>query len=156
MRINRKIKIFALAFNSNSSMEGFEVIKTGNHAPAKPTANNNAALSKGDKAMDILSNNFDNILKLAGDIVDIEKMKVASEACLKKMAEDRKRIADEAQAYAVKKRADTNSVVDRMNVIRSIMDDFYAHSQGNLSGDDFCKIITEVVNQMGRIEDGIR
>lgn len=120
------------------------------------TVQNTKELTKGEKAMDMLSNNFENILNLAGSIVEIQKMKVASEACLAKMAEDRKRILDEAQAYAVKKRADTSSVVDRMNVIRSMMEDFYAHSQGNLSGDDFCKIITEVVNQMGRVEDGIR
>lgn len=118
--------------------------------------NKTEKLTKGDKAMDILANNFDNILELAGSIVEIQKMKVASEACLAKMAEDRKRILEEAQAYATKKRADTASVVERMNVIRSMMQDFYAHNQGNLSGDDFCKIITEVVNQMGRVEDGIR
>ena len=120
------------------------------------TVQNTNVQTKGEKAMDMLSNNFENILNLAGSIVEIRKMKVASEACLAKMAEDRKRIIDEAQAYAVKKRADTSSVVDRMNVIRSMMQDFYAHSQGNLSGDDFCKIITEVVNQMGRVEDGIK
>lgn len=143
-------------------MEGFEIIESGSRTPAKTTGNsptvtgNRNITTKGDKAMDILANNFENILNLAGSIVEIKKMKVASEACLKKMAEDRKRIIDEAQAYVLKKRADTNSVVDRMNVIRSMMQDFYAHSQGNLSGDDFCKIITEVVNQMGRVEDGIR
>lgn len=141
-------------------MEGFEIIESGNRTPAKtssssPAVTRNGNVTKGDKAMDMLSNNFENILNLAGSIVEIQKMKVASEAYLKKMAEDRKRIVDEAQAYAVKKRADTNSVVDRMNVIRSMMQDFYAHSQGNLSGDDFCKIITEVVNQMGRVEDGV-
>lgn len=136
-------------------MEGFEIIESGNRTTS-PTATNKGILTKGEKAMDMLSNNFENILNLAGSIVEIKKMEVASEACLKKMAENRKRIMTEAQAYAIKKRADTNSVVDRMNVIRSMMQDFYAHSQGNLSGDDFCKIITEVVNQMGRVEDGIR
>lgn len=142
-------------------MEGFEILESGSRTPAKTTDNSttvtgNRNIAKSDKARDMLYNNFENILKLAGSIVEIKKMKVASEACLKKMAEDRKRIMDEAQAYAIKKRADTNSVVDRMNVIRSMMQDFYVHSQGNLSGDDFCKIITEVVNQMGRVEDGIR
>lgn len=136
-------------------MEGFEVKKSGDRTPS-PTATNKGTLSKGEKAMDMLSNNFENILNLAGSIVEIKKMKVASEACLKKMAEDRMRIMDEAQAYALKKRVDTNSVVERMNVIRLMMQDFYAHNQGNLSGDDFCKIITEVVNQMGRVENGIR
>ena len=142
-------------------MKGFDIIESGSRTPSKsnsesPSATENGKLTKGEMAMDMLSNNFENILKLAGSIIEIQKMKVASEACLMKMAEDRKRIIDEAHAYAVKKRADTNSVVDRMNVIRSMMQDFYAHSQGNLSGDDFCKIITEVVNQMGRVEDGIR
>lgn len=143
-------------------MKGFEIKESGSRMPATTTqttpstVQNTNVQTKGEKAMDMLSNNFENILNLAGSIVEIQKMKVASEACLAKMAEDRKRILDEAQAYAVKKRADTSSVVDRMNVIRSMMQDFYAHSQGNLSGDDFCKIITEVVNQMGRVEDGIR
>lgn len=143
-------------------MNGFEIIESGSRMPATTTqttpstVQNTNVQTKGEKAMDMLSNNFENILNLAGNIVEIRKMKVASEACLAKMAEDRKRIIDEAQAYAVKKRADTSSVVDRMNVIRSMMQDFYAHSQGNLSGDDFCKIITEVVNQMGRVEDGIK
>ena len=142
-------------------MKGFELIDSSSRMPEKvdsstPTTVQTSTPTKGDKAMDMLSNNFENILNLASSILEIQKMKVASEACLAKMAEDRKRIVDEAQAYALKKRADTSSVVDRMNVIRSMMQDFYAHSQGNLSGDDFCKIITEVVNQMGRVEDGIR
>lgn len=142
-------------------MKGFDIIDSGSRMPVKvdssvPSTVQPNTPTKGDKAMDMLSNNFENILNLAGSIVEIQKMKVASEACLAKMAEDRKRIVDEAQAYAVKKRADTSSVVDRMNVIRSMMQDFYAHNQGNLSGDDFCKIITEVVNQMGRVENGIR
>lgn len=126
-------------------MEGFNIVESNSRVPAKV-----------GKVVEMVSNHFENILNLAGNILEIQKMKVASEACLAKMAEDRKRLIDEAQAYAIMKRADTSSVVDRMNVIRSMMQDFYAHNRGNLSGDDFCKIITEVVNQMGRVEDGIR
>lgn len=132
-------------------MDGFEIIESGSRTPATTSTPTPKTTNKGTQ-----SDNFENILNLAGSIVEIRKMKVASEAYLKKMEEDRKRIVDEAQAYAMKKRADTNSVVDRMNVIRSMMQDFYAHSKGNLSGEDFCKIITEVVNQMGRVENGIR
>lgn len=144
-------------------MDGFEIIESGTRIPvttekgnSTPAPSQKDTPTKGDKALDMLSDNFENILNLAGNIVEIEKMKGATDACLKKMAEDRKRILDEAQAYVIKKDGDTRSVVDRMNVIRSMMQDFYAHNQGNLSGDDFCKIITEVVNQMGRVEDGIR
>lgn len=142
-------------------MDGIEIIESSRNLTEKTVSATPAVIqsqtpTKGDKAMDMLSDNFENILNLAIDIVEIKKMKVASDACLAKMAEDRKRILDEAHAYAEKKRADTSSVVERMKVIQDMMKDFYAHSQGNLSGDDFCKIITEVVNQMGRVEDGIR
>ena len=119
-----------------------------------PTSIDQNTPTKGDKAMDMLSDNFSNILKLAGDIVEIRKMQVASDACLKKMEEDRNRILVEAQAYAERKRADTSSVVERMNLVRAMMLDFHAHNNGSMSGDDFCKIIKEVVNQMSRLEDG--
>lgn len=141
-------------------MDGLET-KESSRMPVQTTSSTPANQSsqppsKMSKTCDVLADNFGNILNLANNIVEIKKMKVASDACLAKMAEDRKKIMDEAQAYAIKKRADTSSVVDRMNIIRSMMQDFYSHSQGNLSGDDFCKIITEVVNQMGRVEDGMR
>lgn len=62
----------------------------------------------------------------------------------------------EAQAYVEKKKADTNSVVEKMNVVRTMMLDFYTHSNGNISGDDFCRIISEMVNQMGKVENGVK
>ena len=140
-------------------MKGFEKVESGRRMPVNtdvmtPTSIDQNTPTKGDKAMDMLSDNFSNILKLAGDIVEIRKMQVASDACLKKMEEDRKRILVEAQAYAERKRADTSSVVERMNLVRAMMLDFYAHNNGSMSGDDFCKIIKEVVNQMSRLEDG--
>lgn len=140
-------------------MKGFEKVESGRRMPVNtdvmtPTSIDQNTPTKGDKAMDMLSDNFSNILKLAGDIVEIRKMQVASDACLKKMEEDRNRILVEAQAYAERKRADTSSVVERMNLVRAMMLDFYAHNNGSMSGDDFCKIIKEVVNQMSRLEDG--
>ena len=140
-------------------MKGFEKVESGRRMPVNtdvmtPTSIDQNTPTKGDKAMDMLSDNFSNILKLAGDIVEIRKMQVASDACLKKMEEDRNRILVEAQAYAERKRADTSSAVERMNLVRAMMLDFYAHNNGSMSGDDFCKIIKEVVNQMSRLEDG--
>lgn len=138
-------------------MKGFEIIESSSRTSTITNVGSPSnAPTKGDKALDIVSDNFDSIMNLAESIVEIQKMKVASDACIKKMVEDRKMLEAEAEAYAKKKRADTSSVVERMNVIRSMMQDFYVHSQGNLSGDDFCKIITEVVNQMGRVENEIK
>lgn len=140
-------------------MKGLDVVENGGRMSERkegklPEKQMNIP-SKGDKAMDILSDNFGNILNLVSNIVEIIKMDEASEALLEKMREDRKRLETEAQAYALKMGADTTAVVERMTVIREMMNDFYKHSN-NLSGEEFCKIITEVVNQMGRIENGLR
>lgn len=142
-------------------MEGLEIMDESTRMPVERQTTDvskceQKTVAKSDKAMDILQENFGNILKIATDMVEIKKMRVASEAVLSKMAEDRKRILAEAEAYALQKRADTSSVVERMNVIRLMMQDFYANNDGNISGEDFCKIITEVVSQMGRVEDGIK
>ena len=104
--------------------------------------------------LDVVSEGFDNIMKLATEITEIKKMKTQGELILQKMDKDRELLLTEAQAYAEKKNADTKSVVDRMNVIRGMMQDFYAQSNQQITGEDFRVIITEIVNQMGRVENG--
>ena len=137
-------------------MDGFELVESSRNVPVEQKESQKKnSVSNSSKMVDALTTNFGTILELVGNVIEIQKMKVASDAVLAKMAEDRKKLLDEAQAYALKKRADTSSVVERMDVIRSMMQDFYAQSDGNMSGEDFCKIITEVVNQMGRVEHGI-
>ena len=143
-------------------MEGIEKLETSSRLPAKkaetaPVSNQQPkALTKGDKAMDMLSQNFGRILDLAGEMIEIRKLKEVTEAQLMLMEENRKQLIDEANAYAIKKRADTDSVVGRMTIIKEMMQDFYVHNNGQMTGEDFCKIITEIVNQMGRIENGLR
>ena len=66
-------------------MEGFEIIESGSRTPVAtnsgtPTQTGNGKISKGDKAMDMLYNNFENILNLAENIVEIRNIYVASEA----------------------------------------------------------------------------
>ena len=141
-------------------MKGLDVVENGGRMSERkegklPEKQMNIP-SKVDKAMDMLSDNFVNILNLVSNVVEIKKMEVVSDALLKKMEEDLKRIETEAQAYALKMGADTTAVVERMNVIREMMNDFYKHSNGNLSSEDFREIISEVVTQMGRIENGLR
>ena len=86
-------------------MDGLET-KESSRMPVQTTSSTPANQSsqppsKMSKAADVLADNFGNILNLANNIVEIKKMKVASDACLAKMAEDRKKIMDEAQAYAI-------------------------------------------------------
>ena len=99
-----------------------------------------------------IADNFGRILDLASDIVEIEKMKVQSEAVLKQMEESRKNLLAEAEAYATKKNADTDSVIQKMQMVRDMMRDFYQYNNNaNLSGEDFSRIISSIVSEMGRL-----
>ena len=143
-------------------MDDFEIVEStrGN----KPTQNDPIIITKPgkpgqpvsgkDKLLGAAADNFGEILKLAEEITEIRKTKVQSDAVIKQMAEARKTLLAEAEAYAMKKNADTKSIVDRMNIIRAMMQDFYAQSNQQLSGEDFSAVITEIVNQMGRVENG--
>lgn len=105
-----------------------------------------------DKMVDAVTGNFKEILVLAGEVANIKKMQVQSDAILKKLAEDRKTMVAEAEAYALKRNADTKSVVDRMNVVRLMMKDFYDANTGSITSEDFRMIITEAINQMGKLQ----
>ena len=118
----------------------------------KPNVDNQQVATK--TKLEVVSEGFDNIMKLATEITEIKKMKTQGELILQKMDKDRELLMTEAQAYAEKKNADTKSVVDRMNVIRGMMQDFYAQSNQQITGEDFRVIITEIVDQMGRVENG--
>ena len=140
-------------------MNGFEIIDDQTSIVEQPKVEitkpgqENQQVAQKTK-LDVVSEGFDNIMKLATEITEIKKMKTQGELILQKMDKDRELLLTEAQAYAEKKNADTKSVVDRMNVIRGMMQDFYAQSNQQITGEDFRVIITEIVNQMDRVENG--
>ena len=140
-------------------MNGFEIIDDQTSIVEQPKVEitkpgqENQQVDQKTK-LDVVSEGFDNIMKLATEITEIKTMKTQGELILQKMDKDRELLLTEAQAYAEKKNADTKSVVDRMNVIRGMMQDFYAQSNQQITGEDFRVIITEIVNQMGRVENG--
>ncbi|KUO74922.1 MAG: hypothetical protein APF81_08190 [Desulfosporosinus sp. BRH_c37] len=108
--------------------------------------------SQNNKLADALEDNMGSIIEIAKNIVDIQKMKVQSEAILAKMAEDRKMLLTEAEVYVMRKNVDTKSVVDRMRIIQDLLRDFYSYNQTNatgLSGEEFTKIISDVLATMG-------
>lgn len=139
-------------------MNGFEIIGdlTAVEQPlveiTKPEQDNQQVAQKTKR--DVVSESFDNIMKLASEITEIKKMKTQGDLILRKMDKDRELLMTEAKAYVEKKNADTKSIVERMNIIRGMMQDFYAQSNQQITGEDFRVIITEIVNQMGRVENG--
>lgn len=134
-------------------MKGFEPIESSrNRFQPKPSQGVDVIDSR-NKLADVTADNFENILKLTSDIVSIQKMKIQNECAISQMKEAREMLLSEAKCYAMKKEADTRSVVERMEVIRSMMNDFYRYNSQNMTGEVFCQIITEIVNQMGKLEN---
>lgn len=104
-----------------------------------------------EQIVNALADNLGNIIKLTRDIVDIQRMKVQSEAVLAKMEADRKMLLAEAESYAIKKNADTKNVIDRMKLIQELLRDFYTYNQGSTTGitsEDFTRIISVILSEM--------
>lgn len=134
-------------------MKGFEPIESSRNSFQQKTEQGVDVIAPHNKLADVTADNFENILKLTSDIVSIQKMKIQNECVIAQMKETRELLLSEAKCYAMKKDADTRSVVERMEVIRSMMNDFYRYSSQNMTGEVFCQIITEIVNQMGKLEN---
>lgn len=128
-------------------------IKTGPVSSPKNNAPTQAQQSAGGRLVNAAADNFPRILDLVGDIVSIQKMKVQSQIDVREIEEKRKTLLAEADAYVQKKNADTRSFVERINAVRLLMNDFYQNC-GNqqLTSEDFCKVITEIVNQMDKAD----
>lgn len=119
---------------------------------SKP-GDNSTPVSSPQTLTQAAAQNFGKILELAGGLVEIQKMKVASEAVLAKMEADRKILLAEAEAYVDKLNAATKSAVDRMNVIRLMMLDYNQQSSPNITSDDFKDIITKTIEELGRMKN---
>lgn len=105
-----------------------------------------------DKLAGAVADNFPRILSLAEGIAEIKKMQVQSEAVLKQMDKQRENLLAEAEAYVRKKNADTNDVVEKMKIVRDMMNDYYRYSgNANISGNDFRMIISDIVNSMKQV-----
>lgn len=101
---------------------------------------------------DAIADNFGQILELASGIIEIEKMKVQSDAIIRQMEESRKNLLAEAEAYALKKNADTNGVVQKMQTVRYMMRDFYQYNNNSkLTSEDFSRIISSIVSEMSNL-----
>jgi len=86
----------------------------------------------GNRLADALVDNMDSIIDLAKDIADIQRMKVQSEALLEKMEKDKEMLRAEAEVYVMKKNAETKQIIDKMQLARELLKDFY--NQKNTSG----------------------
>lgn len=136
-------------------MKGFEIVQSGRTTPATTNQTGQQVINltrdhKG-QALDIAQDAIPRIIDLANSYMEIQKIQATSEAEIARMQETRKQLLAEAEAYVVRKQADTQSVVEQMEQnrltlekVRLLLQDFYAHNDGKMTGEDFCKVITEI------------
>jgi len=113
--------------------------------PVDELPEKNITVSMDRKLVDALADNMGGIIDLAKDIVDIKRMKVQSEALLAKMDKDMAMLREEAEAYVMKKNADTKQIIDKMQMARLLLNDFY--NQKNTAGvtaEEFSLIIKSI------------
>lgn len=115
-------------------------------------ANRPAEGSDGlDKLAGAAADNFGRILDVATTVVEIQKMQVQADACISMMREQRLMLEQETEAYVKKLNAETDATVNKVEVIRRMMHDYYSSGNAKLSGDEFSKIISDVLDHMGDI-----
>lgn len=136
-----------------NEFDDFGLVRVGK---AELTETNKVLPTEGDgtktntgRLKETVCDNFGRILDITQSMVDLRRMKLQSDAVLKEMAEKRETLKAEAEAYAQKRNADTKSVVDRMNIVRLMMKDFYDANTGTMTSEDFRIVITEIVSKMG-------
>ena len=114
--------------------------------------NDNALFNKqnADKLIGAAADNFGTILNIVADIVDIQKMKEKSDAVVRELNAKGDYLIKEAKAYVAKKEADTNHVIEKMQVVRSLLNDFNKCEHPNMSGDEFSKVITQFIDKFDK------
>lgn len=102
-----------------------------------------------DQLTEAVANHFGQILDIAASVVEIQKMQVQADACVRMLQEQRQTLEKEAEAYVKRLNAETHSTVSKAEVIRNMMSDYYRFGQNRLSGEEFSKIISDVLDHMG-------
>lgn len=131
----------------------FEVVSSTRITPSLQTQTSDSSLiSPGvDKLAGAVADNFGRILDVAYAISEIEKMKVQSNIYVTQLREQRLMLEEETRAYVSKVEAETNRTVQKVEVIRRMMQDYYRFGQNKLSSSEFSKIISNVLEQMGEL-----
>ena len=125
----------------------FEIVTSSRKLPVEYTPNGLGM----DNLVNAAANNFDRILDIASSIVETRRMQVQAVACIHMLEEKRKTLVAEAEAYVKRVRTETDATVNKAEVIRRMMQDYYRSGRNSLTGDEFSRIISDVLNHMGEI-----
>lgn len=125
----------------------FEIVSSSR----RPLAGRASSSNGLDNLADAAANNFDRILDIASAMVEIQKIQTQANACIGMLREKRLLLEAETEAYVNRIRAETDATVNKAEVIRRMMQDYYSIGRHSLTGDEFSQIISDVLNHMGEI-----
>lgn len=104
-----------------------------------------------DKLATATAENFGRILDVATTVLEIQKMQIQADAYIGMLHEQRLMLEQETEDYVKKLNAETDATVNKVEVIRRMMHDYYSSGNTKLSGAEFSKIISDVLDHMGDI-----
>lgn len=94
-------------------------------------------VSAQDKMFSAVAENFDKILYIAENIVNIQAVRVKTKAQVELLEQERKNLLAEAEAYAIKKNQDTIHMVKKLEIFRDVMNAFINSPHPNMTVEEF-------------------
>jgi len=104
--------------------------------------------SKGE-LVHAAAENFGEIVKIAGQIVDIKKIYAESDKQVAEIEAKKGVLVTETENYVRRIEADTNQTISKAEVFRSMLNDFYKNNNGSLTGEEFAGIMKDIIAQIG-------
>jgi len=100
-----------------------------------------------DRLIGAFADNMPKIIELAKDIAEIRKIKVISNAIISELDKKKELLLAEAEVYVKKSSADSKAVIDKIEMVRLILREYYQYNAGNkvISDELFADIITGVL-----------
>ena len=92
--------------------------------------------------------NFGKIIDIAGQIVEIQKIKANTQVQVTLLEQHRKNLQEETDGYVRRMREETNSTIAKARVIENMMKDFYKENNGSLTGQEFLSVILKVIDNL--------
>lgn len=126
----------------------FEIVPNSRSRDIVGRGNNSSGV---DQIAGAIAENLDRIVDIAATVVEIQKMQVQADACINMLREQRLMLETETEAYVKRINADTNATVSKAEAISRMMHDYYIHGHDRLSGEDFSRIISDILDHMGTL-----
>lgn len=127
----------------------FEIIENTRDNVNKPLP-----ASGGEHLAHAMADNFGRIMDVACALAEVQRIGAQADAYVKARQADRETLAQETENYVKKLQAETDAKISKVEVIRRLMQDYYASGQTRLSGEEFSRIISKIIDDGGIFDNG--